>query len=82
MKSEEKNGLQDMYLQGLVKNKIYAAIYLISGRMLEGRITDYDHFTLILERENHSQLIYKHGISAIARYNPNIHTKDKNAKVF
>jgi len=40
-------------------------IFLVSGVKLQGVITWFDSFCILLRRDNHSQLVYKHAISTV-----------------
>ncbi len=57
--------LQDRFLNGIRRSKTRATIYLIKGVKLEGVITWFDAFSLLLRREGSSQLIYKHAVTTI-----------------
>ena len=59
------NNSQDVFLGILRKNKIPVTIYLVMGIKLQGIITNYDTFTIILRRDGLSQMIYKNSISTI-----------------
>ena len=62
MKTEN---LQETFLNQLRKDKLSVTIFLIHGVKLQGLITWFDNFSILLKRENHVQLIYKHSISTI-----------------
>src|SRR4051812_38026931 len=57
--------LQDHFLNGLRRAKLPVTIFLVKGVKLQGVITWFDAFSLLLRREGTSQLIYKHSISTI-----------------
>ncbi|OPZ77799.1 MAG: RNA-binding protein Hfq [Alphaproteobacteria bacterium ADurb.Bin438] len=59
------NNSQDVFLNTLKKNKIPVTIYLVMGIKLQGIITSFDTFTIILRRDGLSQMIYKNSISTI-----------------
>jgi len=63
--SENRQGLQDTFLNYLRKNKTATTVFLINGVKLQGVITWFDNFSVLLRRESHAQLIYKHAISTI-----------------
>ena len=48
-----------------VKNKVPLTIFLVNGVKLQGVVTWFDNFCLLLRRDGHSQLVYKHAISTI-----------------
>ncbi len=57
--------VQEDFLNDLKKNKISVTVFLINGVKLQGIITWYDDNSLLLRRDGHTQLIYKHAISTI-----------------
>ena len=57
--------LQDQFLNGIRKAKSPATIFLVKGVKLQGVITWFDSFSLLLRRDSSSQLVYKHSISTI-----------------
>lgn len=60
-----QNNAQDLFLTTLKKNKIPVTIYLVMGIKLQGIITNFDMFTIVLRRDGLSQMIYKNSISTI-----------------
>jgi host factor-I protein len=40
-------------------------VFLIYGVMLQGSVTGFDQFSLVLERAGQVQLVYKHAISTL-----------------
>jgi len=65
MSLEKSQNLQDVFLNHIRKQKIYVTVFLVNGVKLQGIITWFDNFSILLRRESHSQLIYKHAISTI-----------------
>jgi host factor-I protein len=63
--NEQKQNLQDTFLNTLRKNKTPTTVFLVNGVKLQGIITWFDNFSMLLRREAHSQLIYKHAISTV-----------------
>jgi host factor-I protein len=57
--------LQDHFLNSLRRAKLPVTIFLVKGVKLQGVITWFDAFSLLLRREGASQLVYKHSISTI-----------------
>jgi host factor-I protein len=57
--------LQDIFLNECRKSKASVTIFLIKGVKLQGVITWFDTFSLLLRRDGASQLIFKHSISTI-----------------
>ena len=57
--------VQDDFLNNIRQNKISVTVFLDNGVKLQGLITWFDSFSLLLRRDGHTQLIYKHAISTI-----------------
>ncbi len=62
---EKSNNLQDIFLNNLRKNKTAVTMFLVKGVKLQGIITWFDNFSVLLRRDGQSQLIYKHAISTV-----------------
>ena len=62
---EKKDNLQDVFLNNVRKNKTSVTVFLINGVKLQGIITWFDNFCILLRRDGHSQLVYKHAISTV-----------------
>ena len=62
--------LQDQFLNGVRRAKSPAHIFLVKGVKLQGVITWFDAFSLLLRRDSASQLVYKHSISTIMPQKP------------
>ena len=60
-----KQNLQDVFLNQVRKSKMSVTIFLINGVKLQGVITWFDNFCVLLRRDGQSQLVYKHAISTI-----------------
>ncbi len=63
--AEKVNNLQDMFLNNLRRSKTPVTMFLVKGVKLQGIITWFDNFSVLLRRDGHAQLIYKHAISTI-----------------
>ena len=57
--------LQDQFLNLLRRNKTPVTMFLIKGVKLQGIVTWFDNFSVLLRRDGQSQLVYKHAISTI-----------------
>ena len=68
--ASDKQNLQDAFLNQLRKSKISVTIFLINGVKLQGMITWFDNFCVLLRRDAHSQLVYKHAISTVMPAQP------------
>ena len=55
--------VQDAFLNTVRREKSAVTIYLMSGAKLNGRITSFDKYSVLLESATHEQLIFKHAIS-------------------
>jgi host factor-I protein len=62
----EKQNLQDVFLNNVRKNKVNLTVFLVNGVKLQGIISGFDNFSVLLRRDGQFQLIYKHAISTIA----------------
>lgn len=65
MSGDKKQNLQDTFLNTVRKTKTPLTIFLVNGVKLQGVVTWFDNFCMLLRRDGHSQLVYKHAISTI-----------------
>lgn len=65
MASDKSQNVQDVFLNHVRKNKTPLTIFLVNGVKLQGVITWFDNFCVLLRRNGHIQLVYKHAISTI-----------------
>ena len=65
MAAERSPSLQDTFLNHVRKQKVPLTIFLINGVKLQGIVTWFDNFSILLRRDGQSQLVYKHAISTI-----------------
>src|SRR6476619_1165277 len=70
MAAAKSLSLQDHFLNSLRRAKLPVTIFLVKGIKLQGAITWFDAFSLLLRREGTSQLVYKHSISTIMPSEP------------
>ena len=70
MATEKKENLQDVFLNNVRKNKAPVTVFLVNGVKLQGIITWFDNFCVLLRRDGHSQLVYKHAISTVMPVSP------------
>jgi len=68
--SEKTQNLQDVFLNQVRKIKTPVTIFLVNGVKLQGVITWFDNFCVLLRRDGHSQLVYKHAISTVMPASP------------
>jgi host factor-I protein len=57
--------LQDQFLNHLRREKTPVTMFLVKGVKLQGIVTWFDNFSILLRRDGQSQLVYKHAISTI-----------------
>jgi len=62
---EKFQNVQDVFLNKIRKEKMSVTVFLVNGVKLQGIVTWFDNFSLLLRRESHIQLVYKHAISTI-----------------
>ena len=65
MANEKAQNVQDVFLNHLRKNKTPVTVFLVNGVKLQGIITWFDNFSVLLRRDGHTQLVYKHAISTV-----------------
>jgi len=58
--------LQDQFLNEVRKSKMVVSIFLVNGVKLQGIVTSFDSFCVLLRSNNQHQLIYKSAISTVA----------------
>ena len=63
--AEKSQNLQDAFLNEVRKQKIPLTIFLVNGVKLNGVVSWFDNFCVLLRRDGISQLVYKHAISTI-----------------
>ncbi len=68
--SEKTHNLQDVFLNNVRKNKTSVTVFLVNGVKLQGIITWFDNFCVLLRRDGLSQLVYKHAISTVMPSGP------------
>ena len=65
MSPEKSQNVQDVFLNHIRKNKTPVTIFLVNGVKLQGIATWFDNFSVLLRRDGHTQLVYKHAISTV-----------------
>ena len=63
--ASDRQNLQDAFLNQVRKEKNSVTVFLINGVKLQGVITWFDNFCILLRRDGQSQLVYTHAISTI-----------------
>ena len=62
---DKGQNLQDIFLNQIRKQHVSVTIFLVNGVKLQGVVTWFDSYSILLKREGHIQLIYKHAVSTI-----------------
>lgn len=57
--------LQDIFLNEIRKQKVPVTVFLVNGVKLQGIVTWFDSFCILLRRDDQTQLVYKHAISTV-----------------
>ncbi len=70
MSTEKPQNLQEVFLNHVRKQKTPVTVFLVNGVKLQGIITWFDNFCVLLRRDGHSQLVYKHAISTVMPVTP------------
>jgi host factor-I protein len=65
MAGEKPQNIQDVFLNTLRKKKIPVTVFLSNGVKLQGNITGFDNFSVLLRRGPQVQLVYKHTIATV-----------------
>ena len=65
MSAGKSQNVQDVFLNHIRKNKLPVTVFLMNGVKLQGVITWFDNFCMLLRRDGHAQLVYKHAISTV-----------------
>ncbi|MEY2882714.1 MAG: RNA-binding protein Hfq [Pseudomonadota bacterium] len=68
--ADKSNNLQDVFLNTVRRTKTPVTMFLVNGVKLQGVITWFDNFSVLLRRDGHSQLVYKHAISTVMPATP------------
>jgi host factor-I protein len=70
MSGDKKQNLQDTFLNAVRKARTPLTIFLVNGVKLQGVVTWFDNFCVLLRRDGQVQLVYKHAISTIMPSGP------------
>ncbi len=70
MANEKAQNVQDVFLNTLRKKKMPVTVFLSSGVKLQGNITGFDNFCIVLRRGPQVQLVYKHSIATVVPSGP------------
>lgn len=62
---ENSKAVEQDFLNKLKTDEVSVTVFLVNGVKLQGIITWFDDNTMLLRRDGHTQLIYKHAVSTI-----------------
>ncbi len=71
--SEAKSGqpnIQDVFLNYVRREKLTVTVRLMDGSELEGRIKNFDRFSVIIDHAGADHMLFKHAIAAIRTPKP------------
>lgn len=74
--AQSQINLQDTFLNLMRREKRSVIIYLVNGVQLRGQVKGFDNFTVLLDRGDKVQLVYKSAITTIAPLEPGKHLPD------
>ena len=63
--AKKSQNVQDVFLNHVRRAKTPVTVFLVNGVKLQGIITWFDNFSVLLRRDGHTQLVYKHAISTV-----------------
>jgi len=70
MSPEQRQPLQDTFLRHVREHKVPVTVFLANGIRLQGTVTAFDSYSVLLSRDRQAQLVYKHAISTIMPSEP------------
>ncbi len=71
--SESKQGqpnIQDVFLNYVRRERLTVTVRMMDGTEMEGRIKNFDRFSLVLDHGGADHMIFKHAIAAIRTPKP------------
>ena len=77
--ADKPSNIQDVFLNYVRKNKTPVTVFLVNGVKLQGFISGFDNFCVLLRRDSQVQLVYKHAISTVMPMGP-IQLQDEPAE--
>ena len=70
MVQERPQPLQDTFLRHVREHKVPVTVFLANGIRLQGTVTAFDSYSVLLNRDRHAQVVYKHAIATIMPSEP------------
>ena len=65
MAKEPNPDTQNVFLRFLCEKQISLTVFLLSGVKLQGCLSGFDDFSLLLRRGKEEQLVYKHAVATL-----------------
>lgn len=62
---DKSQNVQDVFLNHVRKQRLPVTVFLVNGVKLQGTITWFDNFSMLLTRDGITQMVYKHAISTV-----------------
>ena len=62
---QSQPNIQDVFLNSARRDRVTVAVHLLDGRQFEGRIKNFDKFSVIVEVDGADRLIFKHAIATL-----------------
>jgi len=62
--------LEERFFETMEREPRAVTIFLLNGVKLQGHILEADERTILLKRENMTQLVFKHAVSTIMPLDP------------
>lgn len=70
MPKDTYQNIQDVFLNQIRRSKVSVTVFLVNGVKLQGIVAGFDNFSILLRRDTHAQLVYKHAVSTIMPATP------------
>ena len=67
---ETAKNIQDTFLNHIRAKKTGVTVFLINGVKLQGIVTSFHNYSLLLKKDSDLQLVYKHAISTVMPEEP------------
>ena len=62
---DKSQHIQSAFLTRIKEEKAPVTVFLMNGVKLQGIITDFDNYTMVLRRDGINQLLFKQAVSTI-----------------
>ena len=71
------NSIQDQFLTQARRDRLFLTVFLVNGFQMQGRVSAFDAFTVVLMSDGRQQMIYKHAISTMVPERPLVLRSDR-----